>query len=130
MRQRIVAAGARVAVLLGLCGLLAGPARATNGYFSHGYGVLYKGLGGAGVALPMSSLISATNPAGMVFLGNRYDVNLSIFNPNREYSVIGNPSGVPGTFGFAPGTVKSGSSWFVIPAFGANWMLAEHSSLG
>ena len=103
---------------------------ATNGYFSHGYGVNDQALGGAGVALPQDTLDAAVNPASMVFLGKRFDFGLAFFNPNREYTVTGNPSGAPGTFGFAPGTVKSDSKWFIIPSIGANWMLNADSSAG
>ena len=46
-----------------LLAALATPARATNGYFAHGYGTHYKGIAGAGVALHLDSLASATNPA-------------------------------------------------------------------
>jgi long-chain fatty acid transport protein len=105
-------------------------AGATNGYFSHGYGTLYKGLAGAGSALHLSTLAPATNPASMVWVGHRYDVGVAVFNPNRQYSVSGNPSGLPGTFGLAPGTVESGSSFFAVPNFGANWMIGEQSSFG
>jgi hypothetical protein len=56
-------------------------AGATNGYFSHGYGTLYKGLAGAGSALHLSTLAPATNPASMVWVGHRYDVGVAVFNP-------------------------------------------------
>jgi long-chain fatty acid transport protein len=105
-------------------------AYATNGYFSHGYGIADQALGGAGVALPQDTLDAAVNPANMVFLGGRSDLGITFFNPNREYTVTGNPSGAPGTFGLAPGTVKSDSKWFVIPSIGANWMLNPDSSAG
>ncbi|MEO9964153.1 MAG: outer membrane protein transport protein [Reichenbachiella sp.] len=103
---------------------------ATNGYYSHGYGIRYKGMAGAGVSLSQSALGSATNPAGLVFLGTRYDFNLAVFNPNREFTVIGNPSGFPGTFGLAPGTVTSDNKVFFIPSIGANWSLNDKSSIG
>ena len=103
---------------------------ATNGYFGSGYGVKYNGMAGAGVSLYRSSLSSATNPASMVFVGGGYDINISVFNPNREFTVSGNPSGFPGTFGLAPGTVESDKSVFIIPALGANWMLSDNNSLG
>jgi long-chain fatty acid transport protein len=105
-------------------------AYATNGYFANGYGVNDQGLAGAGVALPQDSLDAAVNPANMAFLGKRYDFGLAFFNPNRQYTVTGNPSGFPGTFGLAPGTVKSNSTLFVIPSFGANWLIDDKSSFG
>jgi long-chain fatty acid transport protein len=103
---------------------------ATNGYFAHGYSVQNKALAGAGTALPLDTLAASTNPAGMVWVGKRVDFGLSVFNPNREYTVTGNPSMVPGTFGLAPGTVKSDSKWFVIPSAGFNWMMNDDYSLG
>jgi len=103
---------------------------ATNGYFSHGYGTQHKALAGVGVALPLNSLTAATNPAGMVFVGKRYDFGLAVFNPNREYTVTGNPSGYPDTFPLAPGTIESDSKMFLIPSIGANWMLNPNSSVG
>ncbi len=73
--------------------MLATPARATDGYFSHGYGTHYKGLAGAGAALHLDSLAAATNPAAMAFVGPRWDASLSLFSPDRYYTVSGNPSG-------------------------------------
>lgn len=108
----------------------AGSSYATNGYFSHGYGIESQAMGGAGVALPQSSMDASLNPASMVFVGKRFDLGLSLFNPNREYTVTGNPSGFPGTFPLAPGTVKSDSRLFLMPSFGANWMINDKSSFG
>jgi long-chain fatty acid transport protein len=103
---------------------------ATNGYFSHGYGIKYKALAGAGVALPLGAIGTATNPAHLVFMGNRLDVSLALFNPNRQYTITGNPSGYPGTFGLMPGAFESDSKWFVIPAIGASWNLNNSSAFG
>lgn len=118
-----------VAVTAALCAPMA--AMATNGYFAHGYGTKNKGLAGGGAALPQDSMIAATNPAGMVFVGNRLDVGAAVFSPNpRSYTVTGNPSGAPGTFGLAPGEVESEDGVFLIPHFGRNWMLDANSSIG
>jgi long-chain fatty acid transport protein len=106
------------------------PALATNGYFSHGYGTHYKGLAGAGVALPLDTLAPATNPAAMAFLGPRWDVGLAVFNPNRYYGVDGAPSGFPGTFGLTPGLFESGSRYFYIPHVGANFQAGRNGTLG
>jgi long-chain fatty acid transport protein len=106
------------------------PAFATNGYFAHGYGTHYKGLAGAGAALHLDSLAPATNPAAMAFLGPRWDASLSLFNPNRSYTVSGGPSGFPGTFGLTPGAVESDSRYFPVPALGANWQVGENSAFG
>ena len=45
--------------------IIAGPltaALATNGYFSHGFGIKAKGMGGVGIALPQDAMAAATNP--------------------------------------------------------------------
>jgi long-chain fatty acid transport protein len=109
----------------------AAPVYATNGYFSHGYSTKEKGLAGAGTAYSQDALANATNPAGMVFVGDRMDVGLQLFIPSpRSYTVTGNPSGAPGTFGLAPGSVDSKNDYFLIPSFGYNKMLDTMSSVG
>lgn len=117
------------AVIVAVFGFIATDVYATNGYFSLGYSAKNLGLAGAGTALPLDSLAATTNPAGMVFVGNRVDAGVAFFNPNREYSVTGNPSPPP-AFGLEPGTIKSDSNWFVIPSLGANWMIDNDSSIG
>lgn len=97
---------------------VSGVANATNGYFAHGYGTKNKGLAGAGVALPQDALTVATNPAGITAVGHRLDVGVALFNPSRQYTVTGNPSGGAGTFPLQPGTVQSESDYFLIPSFG------------
>ncbi len=103
---------------------------ATDGYLRNGYGVKYSALAGAGVALPLSSLAGATNPAALVYVGNRYDVSFAYFSPSRDYTITGAPSGAPNTFGLTPGKVESESKSFFIPTLGANWMIASNMSLG
>ena len=73
---------------------LAAPALATNGYFSLGYGTPYKGMAGAGQALHLSTLASATNPATIAFVKG-YDIGVGLFNPNREYTRVGQPLRLP-----------------------------------
>lgn len=104
------------------------PSFATDGYFSTGYGTINKGLAGAGVAFYQGSLING-NPAAGVFLGKKIQFGVDIFNPNRQYTITGTPSGYEGTFGLMPGTVESDSKLFLIPSLGANWMLNETSAL-
>lgn len=94
------------------------PAFATNGYFSHGFGTESKGMAGAGAALPDDLMGPATNPATIVFVTPGIDFGLAVFSPDRTYGVTGAPSGYPGTFGLAPGEVRSGSRVFPIPHFG------------
>jgi long-chain fatty acid transport protein len=105
-------------------------AQATNGYFAHGYSIKNKGLAGAGVALPLDSLAASMNPAGMTEVGNRLDLAVSLFSPRRSYDVSGDPSGYAGTFPLQKGKEDSDSEYFVIPSFGYNHMLTDHSAIG
>jgi len=118
-----------LAVALAL-GLLPAGAFATDGYFANGYGTPCKAMAGACVALHLSAMSPATNPAAMAFVGHRYDLGIEYFNPNRDYTVTGSPSGYPGTFGLAPGTVTSDSRGFLIPSLAGNWNIGEASTLG
>lgn len=112
--------------------LLAVPtaAWATNGYFTHGYGTGSKGMAGAGSALAIDALAGATNPAAIAFLGSRNDIGVALFNPNRDYTVAGAPSGYPGTFGLAPGNVTSDGRFFPIPYFAASRQLGGRHAAG
>lgn len=105
-------------------------AHATNGYFGHGYGTKTKALAGAGVAHSQDSLAAATNPAGMVNVGDRLDVGAGWFHPSRGYTVTGNPSGQPGTFPLNPRTTDSNAEDFIIPHFGYNKMLSADMAVG
>ena len=124
MRVRLLPAAAAVAAAF-LPLLLASPAQATNGYFSHGYGMKAIGMGGAGIALPQDAIAAAINPAGMAMIGNRVDFGLNWFSPQREAQIVGSP--LPFN-----GTVYDGneSSSFFIPEFGYNQMLNSSMSVG
>ena len=118
-------------------------AMATNGYFAHGYGTKNKGLVGGGAALPQDAMIAATNPAGMVYVGERMDLGVAVFSPSpRSYSATADAAGVPD--GFACGancpftiggnanaqSIESDNDYFLIPHFAYNWMLNSDSSIG
>lgn len=98
-------------------------AQATNGYFAHGYGTKAKGMAGAGVALPQDALAAATNPAGMVLVGNRVDFGIEWFRPDRS-AYTAWPGGVE--------SWKEGNEAqnFFIPEFGYNQMLNDRMSWG
>ena len=74
-----------VAMLASL--LLVNSAFATDGYFLTGYGAKQQGRGGTGVALPGDSLAGATNPAGLVRVGDRLDFGLTLFRPIRSGTI-------------------------------------------
>ena len=106
-------------------------ANATNGYFAHGHGMKSRALAGAGVAFPQDAMAGATNPAGMAFVGNRFDVGAIIFKPDRDYSAgssLANGNG--GAFTIGPAAVNSGDENFLIPSFGINYMITERDAIG
>ncbi len=106
---------------------LPGASMATNGYFSHGYGAKSKGLAGGGVALPQDAMAAATNPAGMVWVGDRMDLGAALFSPHRNYTA-GSTGG--GGIPVMMGNYDSDNTLFLIPHFAWNHMLDEDSSFG
>jgi len=115
----------KIVVLMFAAGVVASPlAYATNGYFSHGFGIKSKGMAGAGVALAQDSLAASTNPAGMVMVGDRVDLGVDLFRPTRGAEVAGNVAGLNGTYD------GNNTSIFAIPEFGYNKMMDPNMSLG
>lgn len=103
----------------------AGSAFATNGYFSHGYGIKAKGMAGAGIAYGQDALAAATNPANMVLVGDRWDVGLDYFRPQRKASITG------GNLFNADGSYDGNDSeHYFIPEFGYNKMIRNDMSFG
>ncbi len=100
--------------------LIAPAAFATNGYFTHGLGTTSKGMAGANTAMAEEALDAETNPAAVVFVPGGYSLSLALFSPDRQYTISGAPSGYPQTFGLTPGTVRSESKYFPMPALGYN----------
>lgn len=113
-----------VAAVLIAGGIMSPLAHATNGYFAIGYGVQNEGMGGVGIALPQDSIAAAVNPAGMVMVGDRADIALTWFRPNRQATITGNAFGMNGTYD------GNGRSNFFIPDFGYNKMVRSDMSLG
>ena len=106
-------------------------ANATNGYFAHGIGIKNRALAGAGVAFPQDAMASATNPAGMAFVGNRFDVGAVLFSPDRNYSASTSlANGMGGAFTTGPASQESGDEFFLIPSFGINKMITERDAIG
>ena len=109
---------------------------ATNGYFAHGYGAKNKALAGGGSALPQDAMIAATNPAGMVWVGERMDLGLTLFSPSpRSYETTGTPTGACAsatqcTFGIGPQKIESDNDFFLIPHFAYNWVINPMSTVG
>lgn len=101
-------------------------ASATDGYFSHGYGMTAKGMGGAATAMAKDAMGGANNPASMVWVGDRLDVGLDFFSPKRSIS----RSGGTGTGAALAGSADSGSNLFYLPEFGYNRMVGTNMSFG
>ena len=112
---------------LAVAAALAAPlsAFATVGYFSHGYGLKAKGMGGVGIALPQDSLAPAINPAGIGFIGNRIDVGLDWFRPTRDSEIVGAP--FPPLNGSYDG---NGTKNFYIPEFGISRSFGQNLAVG
>lgn len=105
-------AGASGMVLGALVALAATaqPAGATDGYFQVGFGPRQSALGGAGVADSRDAMAQTLNPAGIVGVGDQWQVGVTAFLPYRGYSAAG-------TGFIAPGVVDSDSNFFAIPNF-------------
>jgi long-chain fatty acid transport protein len=111
-----------LAVALVLGGSLTS-AFATNGYFSHGYGMKAKGMGGASVAMTDNAFAGANNPAVAAWAGNRVEVGVDVFMPKR---------GMERTGGAALGAiaVDSDSNTFYVPEFGYNRAISNQLGVG
>lgn len=105
---------------------VAGPltaAMATNGYFSHGYGMKAKGMGGAAVASTDNAFAGANNPATAAWAGNRLEAGVDFFMPSREMSRTGSTAGINAT-------VKSDDNLFYVPEFGYNRAISDSMGVG
>ncbi|SPJ15105.1 Long-chain fatty acid transport protein [Burkholderiales bacterium] len=110
----VIVAGALVPSLAG----------ATDGYFSHGYGMKSLGMGGASVTRTDDGFGGANNPAEMVFAGNRFDIGLDWFSPTRS------ASRADAAITPLNGDVNSDSKNFYIPEIAYNQMMQPNLSLG
>lgn len=97
---------------------------ATNGYFSNGYGVASQGMAGVGIGLPQDALAAAANPAGIAFVGNRFDGDVSLFLPKRGADVTGNGYGVNGHYD------GNNRSVFALPEFGVTYQVLPNTYAG
>ncbi|MCB5191394.1 outer membrane protein transport protein [Methylobacillus arboreus] len=100
-------------------------AYATDGYFSHGYGVRAQGAGGVGIALPQDSLVAASNPAGLSLVGDRLDIGASWFRPQREAEIENSPA--PSANGKYSGDERE---HFIIPEIGYSKRVSDVTTAG
>ncbi|MGZ8982951.1 MAG: OmpP1/FadL family transporter [Methylotenera sp.] len=114
--------------LLPLLAILAtADAYATDGYFAHGYGVKSQGMGGVGIALPQDAIAAASNPAGLGLVGDRVDLGLTWFRPQRETELVNTAGGSK----FFDGTYDANDTEnFIIPEFGYNHVITPEVTLG
>jgi long-chain fatty acid transport protein len=99
---------------------------ATNGYFSHGFGTKNKSMAGVASAVPLNSFSASTNPAELVFVGDRYDMGLAIFIANRGYTMGDDTASEK----VDSDTDFYGLPFFVIPHIGSSFMLKNNMALG
>jgi long-chain fatty acid transport protein len=107
--------------------LAAGQAWATNGYFSHGYGIKAQGMGGASVAMTQDAFAGANNPAASVFSPSGYEVGASLFSPHRSMSRTGVTGGYASYLNMSQDSAKEA---FLVPEFGYNTRIDERTSWG
>ena len=122
-KNQLVKACAVAFVLVG-----ASAAHATAGFFPLAKGSAAGGMAGAATAMTEDSFGGANNPATMVFVGDRFDIEADLFRPVRSASSSG------GTSQYGPfntnGDVKSNNELFLIPSFGYNRMIDSNKSVG
>ena len=104
--------------------LAANPAHATDGYFLNGIGAKAKGSAGVAIAQPQDALSIAANPAAATQLGERLDVGVEIFIPNRGATIRGNGAGLNGSYS------GNGANPFILPEFGYVRQLSDSVAVG
>ncbi|MEQ1579021.1 MAG: outer membrane protein transport protein [Steroidobacteraceae bacterium] len=97
-------------------------AYATNGYYSHGYGVKSKAQGGVGIALSEDALVIASNPAGLVDVADGYQLGVDVFLPSRGSELRQGPS----TASFD----ADGTSRYFIPEIGYSRHIGRRVAVG
>lgn len=102
----------RILVTAIVAAMAAAPAFATNGYFSAGYGGKSKGMAGAGSVMAKEALAGATNPASITRVGDRADLGVELFRPERDADVAFGAGSINGNFN------ANEIDLFAIPDFG------------
>jgi len=102
---------------------------ATNGYFPHGIGTKNKAMAGAGMAKPEDAISIVNNPAVAVFLDNRMDIGVAVFQPRRNYTTFYTGSnGQNSTFTIAPVDIDNDKDVFLIPEVARTQSLKNDSA--
>ncbi|WP_371189474.1 OmpP1/FadL family transporter [Thalassotalea maritima] len=95
-------------------------ALATNGYFRHGYGHNNAAMAGATTASAQDAIAGAYNPASIWQLEDQISMDVSIFLPDRQFSVSGKqPEDISEQqMPLAIGATESDTNAFFIPNIG------------
>ncbi len=101
---------------------MAGEALATEGYFQHAYGLRHKALAGAGAASAEDATAISLNPAGLVDVGNQFNMGISAFFPVRGFDASGVAMMVPGSY-------KSKRPVFFVPTMAYSRQLDADSAI-
>jgi len=123
----------RIALAVGIaCAATVPVAQATNGYMSHGYSPISRGMAGADTALPQDAASMIDNPAGLIEVGNRADVAVNWFSPIRKYTGSDLTAGALGPVGsnLTGGEVESRNNDFLVPTFALSYALDANSAVG
>ncbi|MGD0184861.1 MAG: outer membrane protein transport protein [Roseiarcus sp.] len=124
-RSVLLAAASAVA----LAALSVGVAHATDGYLLEGVSPADKATGGAGVAEGRDALTLGNNPAGLMDVGQQFNLDLTLFSPSRGYDATTTSS--PPSFGaVAPGSHDSSYDLFGMPAMAYSRPIDADSSWG
>ena len=122
MRVRVLAAVVAAVVLVPMA------ASATNGYFAHGIGLKAKAMGRGGpVGAPAAqdALAGGSNAGGMAFIGDRLDVGVDLFRPDRG-SAISDNANPPVNMAYDANDEQD----FFMPELGYSRMLGDNLTLG
>ncbi|HDR9501105.1 MULTISPECIES: OmpP1/FadL family transporter [Burkholderia cepacia complex] len=88
-----------------------------NGAEMSGHGATL-GMGGVTIANPEDSLVGASNPAGMAFVGNKWDLDLAVFDGSSTSTYL------------LPSNVIHQRILTAVPNFGFNYQFAQRWSVG
>jgi len=93
--------------------LLPAAAWSTEGYFQLGFSPVQNALGGAGVANSEDAMSMALNPAGLLGIGQQFQIGVGLFMPYRGYTATNVGFVAPG--GGGSGTIDSSNNLFPMP---------------
>lgn len=114
----------RIRFMLALLAGIPLVAQATDGYFSHGWGMVANGMGGASIAVTGDAFGGANNPATIAWAGNQFALGVDLFSPHRKAERTGGAA-----YGL-DGSAESDSDYFGIPELAYSTMLRPDLGFG